>query len=60
MFIDPALEQYVAESQQFNELVAAFMPAVPSFATAEGLAELRATNGFFAAGEVEGVQERGA
>lgn len=58
MFIDPDLEQYVAESRQLNELVAAFMPSVPSFATAEGLAELRANSGFFAAGEVDGVEER--
>jgi len=34
------------EARQFNELVRQFSAAIPSFATTEGLAELRATGGY--------------
>ena len=55
---DPALAPFVDESRNFNQLVAAFMDQVPSFATAEGLDALRANDGFFASGEVEAVELR--
>lgn len=58
MQIDPALDAHLDETRNLNQLVEAFMAAVPSFATPEGLAELRASNGFFAGPPVEGVEVR--
>lgn len=55
---DPALEAHVEESRNLNQLIAAFMAEVPSFATEEGLAQLRSNDGFFASGEVDGAEER--
>lgn len=57
-FTDPELDAHLDETRRMNELIAAFMPSVPSFATAEGLAELRANEGFLAGDAVEGVVER--
>jgi acetyl esterase/lipase len=55
---DPALDAFLDETRNMNDLVRAFMVNVPSFSTSEGLAALRADGGFFASGEVEGVIER--
>lgn len=58
MLIDPALDAHLDETRNLNQLVEAFMAAVPPFATAEGLAELRANDGFFAGPPVDGVEVR--
>ncbi len=58
MLTDPALEAHLEETRNLNQLVEAFMEAVPSFATGEGLAELRANKGFFAGPPVENVEVR--
>lgn len=58
MRVDPALAAHVDEQRNFNQLVAAFMPNVPSFSSPEGLAELRANDGFFASTPIDGVEDR--
>jgi acetyl esterase len=55
---DPSLDEHVEESRNFNQLVAAFMPHLPSWDTAEGLAALRANDGGFASEPLDGVIER--
>lgn len=57
-FGDLDLDVHVEETRRMNELIGAFMASVPSFATPEGLAELRANDGFFAGEPVAGVVER--
>jgi acetyl esterase/lipase len=58
MASDPELDELVEETRRFNQLVEAFMATVPSFASADGLAELRANNGFFAGTPVDDVEQR--
>ncbi len=52
-FVDPTLLDHLDEQRNFNQLVAAFMEQVPSFATPEGLAALRSNDGFFATPPVD-------
>jgi len=58
MKIDPALLPHVEEQEAFNTLVAAFMPSVPSFSTAEGLSALRTNDGFFGTEPVDHAEDR--
>jgi acetyl esterase/lipase len=55
---DPSLDEHIEETRNFNQLVAAFMPQLPSWDTAEGLEQLRANDGGFASEPLEGVIER--
>ena len=53
MLQEPRLDAFVDETRNMNELIAAFMAQVPSFATAEGLAQLRADDGVLAGRAVD-------
>jgi acetyl esterase/lipase len=54
---EPALDAYVEETRQFNELVRAAQQGTPSFETAEGLAQLR-ENDLLSAGKVDEAEDR--
>lgn len=58
MLYDPGLEQYLEDTRNLNQLIAAFMENVPSFDTPEGRKQLREGDGFFPSPDVESVVER--
>lgn len=58
MFVEPALEEHLEETHNFNKLIEAYTATMPSFATPDGLAALRDRPSEFQGPDVSNVIER--